>query len=137
VAPGSALDAAEAGRRIMVGRNLLGQLTPEIGARRLREELRRKGALLVKLADDIQKRAQERTRLWKEVEARGKWALDLDRTVRERDEVIRSLQQQLEERSRWALDLDGEGQRKDETIQALEAQLGLAARQQTAPQRSS
>ncbi|MBN1826877.1 MAG: radical SAM protein [Candidatus Eisenbacteria bacterium] len=116
-------DPEKRGERIMLARNLLGRLTPEVRSLRLKEELIERSDLVLRLADDIGRRSEERIKLWREVEQRGKWALDLDRTVKERDRSVEELQKELKARGEWALGLDRALKERDRIIASLRAEL--------------
>lgn len=81
--------------RIVRARETLRELSPQVRMGRMKEQLRIRGALVAKLAANIQNRAKEKLQLWNEVEQRGLWALALQDQVTDRDSLIRDLTEKL------------------------------------------
>ena len=101
----SETEVEDRGRKIMMAKNLIRKLTPEIRALRVKEETVRMNGLVFQLASDIGRRANERIKLWNEVDSRGKWALERDQSVKDRDYVIQQLKEQLQKREEQIQDL--------------------------------
>lgn len=86
----------DADERIERARETLRELSPQLRTGRLKEELKIRGALVARMATQIQRRVEEKGELWKEIDARGRWGLALQEQVEERDSMIRELTEQLE-----------------------------------------